>query len=347
LPEYLYQHPLRVLAGFFKSLFSKGCIQLLKVFFQDFSRDFTVNRIRRLGQGMVLYRELEPDRDWLYAHFLHTPASVTRYCSILNGIPWSCSAHAKDIWTSPEWEIREKLTDMDWLVTCTRANFEHLDSIAGDDQPGKVNLLYHGLDLGRFGCPGKNESAQSDGQNKPLVILSVGRAVNKKGYDILLQALAQLPTDFQWKFLHIGGGELSAQLQEQAKELDLDGRISWFGAQPAGFVLDQYLMADLFVLPSRIDGNGDRDGLPNVIMEAMSQQLPCIASNISGIPEIIDNNHNGVLVPPEQPDAIAEEIIRLGSNPTLRREMGVQARLDVVSRFSLESSIGSLVARFT
>ena len=101
------------------------------------------------------------------------------------------------------------------------------------------------------------------------------------------------------------------------------------------------------MLPSRIDRNGDRDGLPNVIMEAMSQELPCIASSISGIPEIIDNNQNGVLVAPEQPDLIAKEIIRLGSNPVLRRQMGAQARLDVMSRFSLDSTIGSLVARFS
>jgi glycosyltransferase involved in cell wall biosynthesis len=347
LPEYLYQHPGRVLAGFFKSLLSPDFFSLLKAFFRDFRRDFSINRIRRLGQAMVLCREIEPDREWLYAHFLHTPASVARYCSILTGIPWSCSAHAKDIWTSPDWEIKEKIADMDWLVTCTRANYEHLDSIAGVGQSGKVSLLYHGLDLDRFSCPERNQSALSDAQTKPLVILSVGRAVSKKGYDILLQALSQLPKYFQWKFLHVGGGELSAALQEQARGLSIDDRISWFGAQPAGFVLEQYLIADLFVLPSRIDSNGDRDGLPNVIMEAMSQQLPCIASNISGIPEIIINNKNGVLVAPEQPDVIAREIVRLGSNPVLRRQMGEQARLDVMSRFSLDSSIGSLVARFS
>ena len=90
LPEYLYQHPGRVLAGFFKSLFSSAFLKLIKAFYRDFRRDFSINRIRRLGQAMVLYREMEPDRDWLYAHFLHTPASVARYCAILTGIPWSC-----------------------------------------------------------------------------------------------------------------------------------------------------------------------------------------------------------------------------------------------------------------
>src|SRR5690606_38831619 len=102
------------------------------------------------GQAAVLAAELEPDTAMIYAHFLHTPASVARYAAIMRGLPWAVSAHAKDIWTSPEWEKAEKLADCAWAVTCTAMNRDHLAALA---PPGRVDLLYHGLDLSRFPDP--------------------------------------------------------------------------------------------------------------------------------------------------------------------------------------------------
>ena len=88
-------------------------------------------------------------RHWLHAHFIHTPASVTRYASLLAASPWTCSAHAKDIWTSPDWELRQKLGAARWTVTCTRTGFDHLRTLATGTR--RVHLSYHGLDLARFG----------------------------------------------------------------------------------------------------------------------------------------------------------------------------------------------------
>src|SRR5207237_10897220 len=117
---------------------------------KDLRRDPTPNRVRRFGQALVLAAELPADVARLHAHFLHTPASVARYCAVLRALPWSGSAHAKDIWTTPEWEKREKLADCEWLVTCTRTKRHHLAARA---PAGRVERVYHGRDRGRVPAP--------------------------------------------------------------------------------------------------------------------------------------------------------------------------------------------------
>ncbi|MXZ80497.1 MAG: glycosyltransferase family 4 protein, partial [Gammaproteobacteria bacterium] len=285
LPEYLYRHPLRVLSGLLAALCTRRVVRFVRVFLRDLARDMSANRVRRLGQAMVLYREIASDREWIYAHFLHTPSSVARYCSILSGLPWSCSAHAKDIWTTPKWEIREKLDDLRWLVTCTSANRDYLAGLARD--PGRIRLLYHGLDLDRFPGPLRNHVNDGSTPVSAVRILSVGRAVPKKGYDVLLEALAGLPGNLHWTFVHVGAGPLLEDLKRQAAALNLDGRIDWQGPLSFDLVLEQYRRSDLFALASRVHSDGDRDGLPNVLMEAMAQGVPCVSTDISGIPELL------------------------------------------------------------
>jgi hypothetical protein len=107
LPEYLHEEPLRVMKGLFASFRKPGFGALMKRFLKDLPRDISRNRFRRLGQAMVLAHEWPDGGEWLHAHFIHTPASVTEYASLLTGVPWTCSAHAKDIWTSPDWELTE------------------------------------------------------------------------------------------------------------------------------------------------------------------------------------------------------------------------------------------------
>src|SRR5205814_3861221 len=114
-------------------------------------RDARPNASRRVHQAIVLAAELAPDIAWLHAHFLHTPASVARYAAVMRGLAWSFSAHAKDIWTTPAWEKREKLASTAWAVTCTAAGRAHLADLA--PSPGKVLLSYHGLDLACFPPP--------------------------------------------------------------------------------------------------------------------------------------------------------------------------------------------------
>ncbi len=307
LPEYLHEEPWRVAKAVLAALARPGFWRAFCKFLPDLAHDFTRNRFRRFGQALVLAKEWPHGAEWLHAHFIHTPASVAAYASLITGVPWTCSAHAKDIWTSPDWELRGKLAQVRWAVTCTHSGYEHLQSLAVD--PSRVHLSYHGLDLDRFGTfHGQRSQADGSDPANPAVILSIGRAVEKKGYDTLLKALALLPSDLAWRFEHIGGGDKLPELEALANDLGIAGRIIWKGALAQREVLEHYRRADLFALACRIADDGDRDGLPNVLVEASSQGLPCISTNISGIPELIVSGTNGLLVEQDQPEAFARAL---------------------------------------
>ncbi|MCV6610745.1 MAG: glycosyltransferase family 4 protein [Amphritea sp.] len=342
LPEYLHQEPLRVLKAWFKCRKQFSLKAAWETFRKDYKRDKTRNRIRRFGQSLVLAAELPEGTQQMYAHFLHTPASVTRYAALMNGIPWSCSAHAKDIWTSEEWDLREKLAELEWLSTCTRANFDYLRGLTST--PEKVQLVYHGLDFNRFDSSESKPAGKTP--SEPVKIISVGRAVAKKGYDDLLNALAMLPDDLNWRFIHIGGGTLLETLKQQAENLGIADKIEWREALPQEEVLAAYRDSDMFVLASKIVADGDRDGLPNVLMEAQSQGLCCLATDISGIPELITNNENGLLVRPEDPQGLAQALQRLISDDQLRLQLGQAGKKHLRENFDVEIGIDQLVDLF-
>ncbi|MDX8495189.1 glycosyltransferase [Mesorhizobium sp. VK22B] len=345
LPEYLHEEPLRVVRSLFAHLLRPGFWRALGSLAADIPRDFTRNRVRRFGQALVLAAEWPEDAGWLHAHFAHTPASVTRYASQLRSLPWSCSAHAKDIWTSADWDLAGKLSSARWTVTCTKTGFDRLKELANGKSP--VHLSYHGLDLDRFGSFGEARK-QHDGSapDEPVVVLSVGRAVEKKGYDTLLEALALLPGDLAWRFEHIGGGEELERLKALAQKLGLDGRVSWKGALAQKEVLEHYRCADIFALACRITANGDRDGLPNVLVEAASQRLACVSTDISGVPELLSPDETGLLVPTENPIALAQALERLIRDPVLRARLGDAAERRVRGNFDHIASIGQLKELF-
>jgi glycosyltransferase involved in cell wall biosynthesis len=345
LPEYLHEEPVRVLKGLVSGFRMPGFKALVKRFLKDLPRDISRNRFRRLGQALVLAREWPDKGGWLHAHFIHTPASVTEYASILTGVPWTCSAHAKDIWTSPDWDLREKLGGARWTVTCTRSGYEHMRTLTARKEA--VHLSYHGLDLARFGHFAEPRSCR-DGSDPadPVVVLSVGRAVEKKGYDTLLQGLARLPPDLNWRFQHIGGGDELPKLKSMAAALGIADRIWWKGALAQEDVLDHYRRSDLFVLACRIAANGDRDGLPNVLVEASSQRLACISTSVSGVPELLVDAENGLLVPPEDPAALAIALEAAIRNPMLRRTLGDAAEQRVRDHFDHHASIEQLSQLF-
>ncbi|WP_119460570.1 glycosyltransferase [Rhodospirillaceae bacterium SYSU D60014] len=347
LPEYLYQEPLRVLRAWWRQRRRPGYRAAWAAWRRDIARDRTANRVRRFGQALVLADEMPAEAVRLYAHFLHTPASVARYAALLTGLPWSCSAHAKDIWTTPDWEKREKLAAADWVVTCTAAGQAHLAALAPDQR--RVALVYHGLDFERFVAPRPTAGrVQRDGGDPadPVILLSVGRAVEKKGYDDLLETLARLPAGLCWRLVHIGGGPLLGSLRRRAAALGLADRIDWLGAQPQEVVLDHYQKADLFVLASRIAADGDRDGLPNVLMEAQSQRLTVVSTRVSAVPELVIDGVTGVLVAPGDTAALAVALAELIADPGRREALGNAGHDRVRRQFDMAGGIDELAARF-
>ncbi|MCP4185642.1 MAG: glycosyltransferase family 4 protein [Hyphomicrobiales bacterium] len=341
LPEYIHNDPFRVLKAWWNVRKFSGYARAWQYFRRDIVRDFSRNRFRRFAQGMVIASEFNSHISAYYSHFLHTPTSAARYASIITGKPFAISAHAKDIWTSPNWEIAEKLEDCRWLVTCTAGARDHLQKLSAS--PDKIHLIYHGLDLIRFPAPSKPISMRrGDDAQDSLRIITVGRAVAKKGLDNLLHALALLPENMHWQWTHIGGGELNEQLIRQSRELGISDNCNFCGALDQIKVVAAYNDSDLFVLPCRIDKNGDRDGLPNVIVEAQSQGLAVISTPISGIPELIEHDENGLLVEPDNPKLLATAIARLAADPELRNKMGSKGEEKVRTGFDHLSTVTDL-----
>ncbi|MGY2046757.1 glycosyltransferase family 4 protein [Methylobacterium sp. JK268] len=345
LPEYLHEAPLRVLRGLLAALPRPGLRPLLALVWRDFARDPSRNRLRRLGQALVLARELPEAVRHIHVHYLHTPASVARYAALLTGRSWSASAHAKDIWTTPAWDLAGKLDDprLTFAVTCTAAGAARLREVAA--APARVGLVYHGLDLRRFPEPPPARPPR-DGSDPgdPLRLVSVGRAVAKKGYDDLLDALAALPPGLHWRFAHVGNGEALGALKARAAALGLGERVVFLGAKPQPDVVALLREADLFVLPAKRAPSGDRDGLPNVIMEAASQRLAIVATDFAGIPEFLRDGVEGRLVPPGDWAALSNAVNLLGRDPAERERFGTAALARLREAFGAEAGLDRIAA---
>jgi len=341
LPEYLRAAPGRVLRGHARA-FRRAPGRYLRAagaWLRDLCRDPTPNRGRRFGQAGVLAGELPPGAAHLHAHFLHTPASVARYAARMAGLAYSLSGHAKDVWTTPAWELAAKLGEARFTVTCTAQNRDRLRALA----PGAaVELVYHGLDRILFAplpAPlGSNRDGRDPGD--PVRLLAVGRFQAKKGFDVLLDALARIERHV--RLTVVGYGPLEAALRAQAGRLGLDGRVTWAGPLDQIAVRDRYRAADLFVLAPRVTPAGDQDGLPNVVVEALSQGLPVVATRVAAISEIVVDGENGRLVPPEDPGTLAATLDGLAADPASRRRLGAAARGTVATGWDLEAGLTRL-----
>ena len=345
LPEYLHEELMRVLRALWACRKKPGFGKAVSQFMRDLRHDVSRNRFRRFGQAAVLAHEWPQDAGWLHVHFIHTPASVAAYTHLITDIPWTISAHAKDIWTSTDRDLSAKLASARWAVTCTEGGFRHLSNLSGNKR--NVHLSYHGLDLARFPhFDGIRPMRDGSDAKDPVHILSVGRAVKKKGIDILLRSLASLPVSLHWRFTHIGGGDELTTLKALAAELGLEDRITWSGAMDQRQVLEHYRNADLFALACRITADGDRDGLPNVLVEAASQGLTCVSTSISGIPEFFIDGENGLLTGSEDAAAFSQALQRAITDPLLRQKLGSAAENRVRTAFDNRTSIAELKSLF-
>lgn len=298
-------------------------------------------RLLAFAGATLLAAEMPEEVRIIYAHFLNSGMNVARYAAAMRDLPVAVSAHARDIWVSPEWNKRAKLAQAEWCATCTRDGFEHLRTLA--DDPAKVHLIYHGLLLDRFPADAPERPARdgSDPAN-PVRLLSVGRAVEKKGFDVLLDALGRLPKSLHWRWTHVGSGPIIDELKARARDSGIEDRVEWLGMQSQAQVIELYRTSDLFVLPSREGADGDRDGMPNVLMEAQSQGLCCLSTRFSAIPELIVDGETGALVPPGEAEPLRNALERLIAAPAQRERLGMAGYDRVRSQFKAEAGIHQL-----
>jgi glycosyltransferase involved in cell wall biosynthesis len=273
----------------------------------------------------------------LHSHFISTPADIAELVGRLAALPFSISAHAKDIYLAEPADLRRKLQAARFTVTCTEANREVLAATAPQ---AAVHRMYHGVDHALF-HPAQRMLASVA---VPLIV-SVGRLRAKKGLDGLIDACALLRDRGQAFTCEIVGyGEEQPRLQAQIDDLGLSAQITLVGKLAREQVIDRYARAAVYVQPSRIAADGDRDGIPNVLLEAMAMGLPVVATRVSGIPELVSHEINGLLVEPDDPAALADAITRLIARPALCADLGCRARATVTESFDNDRNLRQLMA---
>jgi glycosyltransferase involved in cell wall biosynthesis len=305
-------------------------------------RERSLDVWKRWLQGMYLGNELRREGiRHVHAHFAHQATQVAMFASMASGVPFSFTGHAKDVYTAKQRDLREKIAAASFVVTCTGANVDYLRLVAMADAE-KVLLAYHGVDLEKF--PARTADFDSAG---PSAILSVGRLVEKKGFDDLLQSAAMLRDRgraFQLRI--VGEGPERASLERLRRDLGLADIVEFAGSRSQEDLIEIYREATLFALPCRVLDDGDRDGIPNVLVEAMATGLPVISTDISGIPELIDHGKDGLLVQPRNLEALADAIDLLLTDAALRQQLGDEARCKVERSFDADAVARQLATRF-
>jgi len=294
-----------------------------------------------LQAAYVAWLLLRLDVSHLHAHFINQPAGIAELVHHLIALPYSITAHAKDIYLSPPPVLARKMAGAQFVVTCNEYNRGFLQEHA----PKGTSIVrsYHGLDLQLF----QPDPQAASGEDLPM-LLSVGRFREKKGFVCLLDACHLLKTGgYRFQCVIVGYGPLREELTRRITELDLDDVVSLTGMLTQDDVIRLYKRATLFALPCQITDGGDRDGIPNVLVEAMAMELPVVSTHVSGIPELVEHMRNGILVRPQDPAGLATAMAQLLDQPQLRRALGMAGRQKVYEQFSAQRNALQLKALFT
>jgi glycosyltransferase involved in cell wall biosynthesis len=300
--------------------------------------------LKHLLQAGYLVQRLLPKAPvvHLHAHFAHSPTSVALFASMLSGLAFSFTAHAKDIYTSDSRQLREKLQMARFAVTCTEYNRAYLNRLT-DGNGAPIYRIYHGIDTALFSNGDRFNRRRQDYHQ----LLTVARLIAKKGLPTVYQAIRRLRDQgLAVKHTLIGDGEDREKILALIKHLRLESCSEWLGTQPHHVVMDHYRRADLFVLGCEIASNGDRDGIPNVLLESMAMAVPVVATQVSAIPELVDNGRTGLLVPPQVPEQLAQAIRRILNDRPLRRKIIRNAQERIHSQFDNQALVRELARIF-
>ena len=272
----------------------------------------------------------------LHAHFASSATRVAMLAARLSGLTYSFTAHAKDIYLLDQDVdlLRDKILEARFVVTVSEHNRAHLARLCGDHAGARVQRLYNGVDLAAFG-----DAPVGD----PGRILCVARLVEKKGIADLIDACARLRArGIRFSCRIIGDGPLRAPMAQRIRDLDLGEQVCLVGALPHERVTEELAGSGLLALPCVVARDGNRDGLPTVILEAMASARPVISTRVTGIPEMVEDGVTGFVTEPGDPESLAGAIARLIEDPPLARRMGEAGRRRAEERFSLSTNVGLL-----
>lgn len=296
--------------------------------------------LMHFGEGVCVARLLhrEDRLVHLHAHFVDRAATVALVAGRLLDTTYSATAHANDIYVSPLL-LAEKMQQASFIATCTTYNASHLAAVAGGDS-GKIVCCHHGLDLERY------EPSGPDARD-PGLVLSVGQLKPKKGFSDLLSACALLrDRGYRFRCEIVGDGPLRETLTAAIRSLELEELVTLRGSLAHDDVVELYRRAAVFALPCVEDEEGGRDGIPNVILEAMAMEVPVVSTRHSGIPEAVSDGVSGLLVPPGRAEDLAAAVGSLLDAPDVRARMGRSGRQTVAEKFDVTVNVKGLLACF-
>ena len=293
-------------------------------------------RVKEFVQAGWLAADLEREGiTHLHAHFANAPTAVAEIVHWLTGIPFSFTAHAKDIYTTDEGDLARRMATATATLTCTAFNARHLRGMVGER--AQVELAYHGIDTERFRRKAEQDGAEVEGETP--TVLTVGRFSEKKGLEDLIYACALLrDRGVRFRCVMVGYGAQEDRLKELRSALRLNAVIAMPGRLAQPEVIAQYRRAAVFALPCVVLENGDRDGIPNVLLESMAAGVPVVTTDVSGIAEVVENGRTGWLVQPHDPAMLADAIAYVLSHGAEAARVAARAQERVEAEFSLAAS---------
>lgn len=313
-------------------------------------------RIKRLAIFLkavaVAYHLRHEQIDLLHAHFAWLPGAGAWICAQLLDRPFTVTAHAYDIYASADL-LPLLAAEADHLVTISEYNRQHIITTC-DCPSAQISVVHCGVNLAQM--PAVKHPADAHAAtdvtaagpaHRPLRILSVGSLNQKKGHRYLIEACQRLKAQgVVFTCSIVGRGAEESNLRALIEKLQLQTEVELVGALTNYEIIERYQQYDLFVLASVVAPNGDRDGIPVVMLEAGAQGLPLVSTNISGIPEVVRPHQTGLLVPPADADALAEAILQLAHSPSLRQLLGKNAQSLVQTEFDIDGCTRRLVEIF-
>ncbi|WNB92682.1 glycosyltransferase family 4 protein [Bacillus sp. NEB1478] len=275
----------------------------------------------------------------LHAQFAHNPTNVAYFISLLNDNSISFTSHAVDIFVNPQL-IKEKLERSKFAVTISKFNYNLLEKTYGKQSVENLHVIRCGIEKNLVNEQVNNSLNKPD---QPISILTIGRMVEKKGFDILVDALKLLKDNgYNFTCNIVGDGGLNDELVKRVRDSHLLDHVNFLGALPSSDIQNEFKRADMFVLPCKEAENGDMDGIPVVLMEAIANYVPVVTTELSGIPELIIDQQTGLLAKPNDSISLYEKISSLIKHPEIKTDLTKKAAEHLKQEFLLESNVERL-----